>query len=147
MLKAGVVMPMPDIHDKMPKRKFLPRVISSIFSFSTSRISEMKKIFLAGDNSTIAGMLTETLTERERAPTRDKTKRVERPNYCETRVEFMCMNTEVRVKKNSRERKRRVVRSSDERSSFLDSSRKMTYKEMVSKLPSLSVKEKKELNS
>ncbi|KAM7479352.1 hypothetical protein LguiA_027565 [Lonicera macranthoides] len=45
------------------------------------------------------------------------------------------------------EREKEEVSSSDERSSFLDSSRKMTYKEMVSKLPSLSVKEKKELAS
>ncbi|KAM7487313.1 hypothetical protein LguiB_024797 [Lonicera macranthoides] len=75
MLKAGVVIHMPDIRDKMPKRSFLPRVISSILPFSTLRISEMKKIFLAGDNSTMAGMLIETLTECERAPAREETKR------------------------------------------------------------------------
>lgn len=45
------------------------------------------------------------------------------------------------------EREKEEVSSSGERSSFFDSSRKMTYKEMVSKLPSLSVKEKKELAS
>ncbi|KAM7486521.1 hypothetical protein LguiA_002530 [Lonicera macranthoides] len=75
MLKAGNVMPMPDIRDKTPKRSFLPRVISSILPFSTSRISEMKKIFHAGDNSAMTRVLTEALTECERAPERDETKR------------------------------------------------------------------------
>ena len=48
MLKKGKVMPMPDIKDKMPERSFLPRSISSKIPFSTSKISELKKIFRRG---------------------------------------------------------------------------------------------------
>ncbi|KAM7484241.1 hypothetical protein LguiA_000250 [Lonicera macranthoides] len=75
MLKEGNVMPMPDIRDKMPKRSFLPRVILSKLPFSISKLGEMKKIFHASDKSTMTGMLTDTLTECERAPARDETKR------------------------------------------------------------------------
>ncbi|KAF3431280.1 hypothetical protein FNV43_RR26010 [Rhamnella rubrinervis] len=75
MLKKGVVMPMPDIRDRMPKRSFLPRSISSKLPFSSSKISVMKKIFHAGDNSTMEKMILDTLEECERAPSRGETKR------------------------------------------------------------------------
>ncbi|KAI8528300.1 hypothetical protein RHMOL_Rhmol12G0139500 [Rhododendron molle] len=72
MLKAGTIMPMPDIKDKMPKRSFLPRVISSKLPFSTSKIVEMKKIFHARENSS---MLAAAVSECERAPSTGETKR------------------------------------------------------------------------
>lgn len=75
MLKKGVVMPMPDVRDRMPKRSFLPRSISSKLPFSTSKVSEMKKIYHAGDNSTMEKMILNTLAECERAPSRGETKR------------------------------------------------------------------------
>ncbi|GAA0186393.1 hypothetical protein LIER_33681 [Lithospermum erythrorhizon] len=75
MLKSGVVMPMPDIRDKMPKRSFLPRVISSKLPFSTSKIDELKKIFHAADDSTMNSMLVDTMFECERAPSHGETKR------------------------------------------------------------------------
>lgn len=75
MLKKGVVMPMPDIRDRMPKRSFLPRFIASKLPFSTSKIAEMKQIFHAGDNSTMEKMIRDTLDECERAPSRGETKR------------------------------------------------------------------------
>ncbi|XP_052184729.1 polygalacturonase 1 beta-like protein 3 [Diospyros lotus] len=75
MLKTGTVMPMPDIRDKMPRRSFLPRQISAKLPFSTSRLSELKKIFSAGDDSTMASILEEALSECERAPSRGETKR------------------------------------------------------------------------
>ncbi|GMN41623.1 hypothetical protein TIFTF001_010839 [Ficus carica] len=74
-LKKGVVMPMPDIKDKMPKRSFLPRVITSKLPFSTSKVQELKTIFHAADNSSMEKMIVDTLAECERAPSKGETKR------------------------------------------------------------------------
>ncbi|KAF7112258.1 hypothetical protein RHSIM_RhsimUnG0247300 [Rhododendron simsii] len=73
MLKMGTIMPMPEIKDKRPKRSFLPRVISSKLPFS--KISEMKRIFHAGENSSMASMLAKTVSTCERLPIGDETKR------------------------------------------------------------------------
>ncbi|PSS28628.1 Polygalacturonase-1 non-catalytic subunit beta like [Actinidia chinensis var. chinensis] len=75
MLKVGSVMPMPDIRDKMPKRSFLPRVITSKLPFSTSKLLDMKKIFHADDNSSMETIMTEALSDCERVPSRGETKR------------------------------------------------------------------------
>ncbi|XP_057494171.1 polygalacturonase-1 non-catalytic subunit beta-like [Actinidia eriantha] len=75
MLKIGSVMPMPDIRDKMPKRSFLPRVITSKLPFSTSKLLEMKKIFHADDNSSMETIMTEALSDCERVPSHGETKR------------------------------------------------------------------------
>ncbi|XP_057948652.1 polygalacturonase 1 beta-like protein 1 [Malania oleifera] len=75
MLKPGTVMPMPDIRDKMPKRSFLPRSISSKLPFSTSKLADLKQIFHAGDNSSMETMIVDTLSECERAPSAGETKR------------------------------------------------------------------------
>nr|DAD30959.1 TPA_asm: hypothetical protein HUJ06_009810 [Nelumbo nucifera] len=75
MLKEGTVMPMPDIRDKMPPRSFLPRSITSKLPFSSSRISELKQIFHATENSTMESILRNTLEECERAPSRGETKK------------------------------------------------------------------------
>ncbi|XP_059649023.1 polygalacturonase 1 beta-like protein 1 [Cornus florida] len=75
MLKTGTVMPMPDIRDKMPKRSFLPRVISSKLPFSTLRLNEMKQIFHARENSSMEGILADGLSECERVPSPGETKR------------------------------------------------------------------------
>ncbi|CAI9092916.1 OLC1v1028283C1 [Oldenlandia corymbosa var. corymbosa] len=75
MLQTGTVMPMPDIRDKMPKRSFLPRRILSKLPFSTSKIDELKKIFHAADDSSMTRMMTNTLSECERAPSPGETKR------------------------------------------------------------------------
>lgn len=74
-LKKGTLLPMPDIKDKMPKRSFLPRSVSSKLPFATSKLSEMKQIFHAGDNSSTAAMMTDALSECERAPSAGETKR------------------------------------------------------------------------
>nr|GLL49944.1 polygalacturonase-1 non-catalytic subunit beta-like [Ipomoea trifida] len=83
MLKSGTIMPMPDIKDRMPKRSFLPRVIASKLPFSTSKIGALKQMFHAADDSTMAKMLADALSECERAPSRGETKR------CVTSVEDM----------------------------------------------------------
>ncbi|KAL7110299.1 hypothetical protein ACP275_05G016200 [Erythranthe tilingii] len=75
MLKSGIVMPMPDIRDRLPKRSFLPRAIISKLPFSTSKIREMEKIFHAGQDSSMANILTNTLNECERKPSPHETKR------------------------------------------------------------------------
>ena len=75
MLKKGKVLPMPDIKDKMPKRSFLPRSISSKLPFSTSKVSELKKIFHVDDNSTMETMIVKSLNECESAPSPGETKR------------------------------------------------------------------------
>ncbi len=75
MIKKGNMMPMPDIRDKMPKRSFLPRLISSKLPFLTSKISEMKQIFHTDDNSTMESMIVDSLSDYERAPSPGETKR------------------------------------------------------------------------
>ena len=75
MLKKGTVMPMPDIRDKMPERSFLPRSLLSKLPFSTSKISELKKIFKVADNSSMDKMMMDSLADCERAPSPGETKR------------------------------------------------------------------------
>ncbi|XP_030957466.1 polygalacturonase-1 non-catalytic subunit beta-like [Quercus lobata] len=73
--KEGKVMRMPNIKDKMPERSFLPRSISSKLPFSTFKISELKRLFHADDNSTMETMIVEALNECESAPSPGETKR------------------------------------------------------------------------
>lgn len=75
MLKEGIVMPMPDVRDKMPPRSFLPRSILSKIPFTSSKIKQLKEIFHGFDNSTMEGMLNAALGECERAPSVGETKR------------------------------------------------------------------------
>ncbi|PRQ41156.1 putative BURP domain-containing protein [Rosa chinensis] len=75
MIKKGTVMPFPDIKDKMPERSFLPRTISSKLPFATAKVSELKRIFHAEDNSTMEKIITDALQECERAPSKGETKR------------------------------------------------------------------------
>ncbi|XP_050374867.1 polygalacturonase 1 beta-like protein 1 [Argentina anserina] len=75
MLKKGTVMPFPDIKDKMPERSFLPRTISSKLPFATSKVTDLKRIFHAEDNSTMEKIITDALQECERAPSMGETKR------------------------------------------------------------------------
>lgn len=72
MLKEGTVMPMPDIRDQMPKRSFLPRAILSKLPFSSSRISDLKRVFKVVDGSAMDNIMM--LRECERAPTQGETK-------------------------------------------------------------------------
>ncbi|XP_040988593.1 polygalacturonase 1 beta-like protein 3 [Juglans microcarpa x Juglans regia] len=74
-LKQGNVMMMPDIRDRMPRRSFLPPGILSKLPFSTSRLSELKEIFHARENSTMESVLSNALAECEKAPSRGETKR------------------------------------------------------------------------
>ncbi|KAL0004212.1 hypothetical protein SO802_011773 [Lithocarpus litseifolius] len=66
--KEGMVIQMPNIKDKMPERSFLPRSISSKLPFSTFKISELKRLFHADDNSTMETMIVEALNQCESAP-------------------------------------------------------------------------------
>lgn len=75
MLKEGIIMPMPDVKDKMPPRSFLPRSILSKIPFESSKITELREIFHAFDNSTMEGMLNAALRECERVPSMGETKK------------------------------------------------------------------------
>ncbi|KAK7845234.1 polygalacturonase non-catalytic subunit arogp2 [Quercus suber] len=75
MLKKGKVIPMPDINDKLPEMSFLPRSISSKQPFSPLKVSVLKHIFHAGDNSTMETMIVKSLIECKRAPNPGETKR------------------------------------------------------------------------
>ncbi|KAE9614440.1 hypothetical protein Lal_00012165 [Lupinus albus] len=75
MLKQGIVMPMPDISDKSPKRSFLPRPILSKIPFTSSKISELKEIFKVSDNSSMEKMIMDSLGDCERAPSMGETKK------------------------------------------------------------------------
>ncbi|GAB2214248.1 hypothetical protein Droror1_Dr00018589 [Drosera rotundifolia] len=74
-LQSGVVMPMPDIKDKMPVRSFLPRSIVSKIPFTSSKEAEIKQIFHGFDNSSMESMIHSALAECERAPSRGEKKR------------------------------------------------------------------------
>lgn len=74
MLKQGNLMVMPDIVDKMPKRSFLPRGILSKLPFSTSKLSEIREIFGASENSSMEQVLINALNECEKPPSKGETK-------------------------------------------------------------------------
>ncbi|XP_059656102.1 polygalacturonase 1 beta-like protein 3 [Cornus florida] len=111
MLKSGTVMPMPDIRDKMPVRSFLPRVISSKLPFSTSKLTELKQIFHAGDNSSMESILADGLSECERAPSPGETKRC--VGSVEDMIDFatsvLGRNVEVRTTQNTNGSTRNVM--------------------------------------
>ncbi|XP_049360064.1 polygalacturonase non-catalytic subunit AroGP3 isoform X1 [Solanum verrucosum] len=111
MLKSGTIMPMPDIKDKMPKRSFLPRVIASKLPFSTSKIDELKKIFHAGDDSQVAKMIGDALSECERAPSAGETKRC--ANSAEDMIDFatsvLGRNVVVRTTENTKGSKGNIM--------------------------------------
>ncbi|XP_049404090.1 polygalacturonase non-catalytic subunit AroGP2 [Solanum stenotomum] len=86
MLKSGIIMPMPDIKDKMPKRSFLPRVIASKLPFSYSKIDELKKIFHAANDSQVAKMIGNALSECEREPSTGEMKQC--VNSAEDMIDF-----------------------------------------------------------
>ncbi|KAI3820769.1 hypothetical protein L1987_08317 [Smallanthus sonchifolius] len=75
MLKKGTVMMMPDIVDKMPRRSFLPRAITSKLPFASSKLSDVKEVFQARDSLILERVLSNTLLECERAPSPGETKR------------------------------------------------------------------------
>lgn len=75
MLKDGTVMKMPDIKDKMPKRSFLPRVISSKLPLSTSKLAALRETFEAKENSTLERVMMNALGECERPSSPSETKR------------------------------------------------------------------------
>ncbi|KAH7667082.1 BURP domain-containing protein [Dioscorea alata] len=79
-LKEGIVMPMPDIRDKMLERSFLPRDISGKLPFNAI---ELGKIFNAPAGTGLGRAIADTISECERAPSRGETKR------CATSAEDM----------------------------------------------------------
>lgn len=111
MLKEGTVMPMPDIRDKMPERSFLPRSILSKLPFSSSKISEMKKIFKVSDDSAMEKIMKDSLGECERAPSAGETKRC--VGSVEDMVDFatsvLGRNVEVRTTQNVNGSKKNVM--------------------------------------
>ncbi|KAK1551669.1 hypothetical protein Q3G72_002503 [Acer saccharum] len=73
--EKGTVMPMPDITNKMPETTFLPRTTVNEIPFSSSKLSEMKKLFNASDNSAMERIIKEALKDCERKPNKGETKR------------------------------------------------------------------------
>ncbi|KAK0574711.1 hypothetical protein LWI29_027815 [Acer saccharum] len=73
--EKGAVMPMPDITNKMPETTFLPRTTVNEIPFSSSKLSEMKKLFNASDNSAMERIIKEALKDCERKPNKGETKR------------------------------------------------------------------------
>ncbi|KAA3482973.1 putative polygalacturonase non-catalytic subunit [Gossypium australe] len=110
LLKQGTVMPMPDIKDKMPVRSFLPRTIVSKLPFSSSKIGELKRIFHAGDNSTLETVMLDALKECERAPSPGESKRC--VGSAEDMIDFatsvLGRNVEVRTTENVKGSKQNI---------------------------------------
>lgn len=111
MLKRGMVIPMPDIKDKMPARSFLPRTILSKIPFSSSEIDQLKWIFHAGDNSTLGTIMLDALKECERLPSPGETKRC--VGSAEDMVDFatsvLGRNVEVRTTQNVNGSKKNIM--------------------------------------
>ncbi|MBA0706173.1 hypothetical protein Golax_018299 [Gossypium laxum] len=111
MLKRGMVIPMPDIKDKMPARSFLPRTILSKIPFSSSEIDQLKRIFHAGDNSTLGTIMLDALKECERPPSPGETKRC--VGSAEDMVDFatsvLGRNVEVRTTQNVNGSKKNIM--------------------------------------
>lgn len=79
-LKKGTVMPMPDIHDRMPPRSFLPRSIAGKIPLSVTAVTE---IFKFSTGTAMAKAVASTVADCERPPSRGETKR------CATSAEDM----------------------------------------------------------
>ncbi|GAB2214242.1 hypothetical protein Droror1_Dr00018583 [Drosera rotundifolia] len=75
MLKSGTIMLMPDIRDNIPQRSFHPRSIMSKLPFSSSKIQELKHIFLTSDKSRIEEYMYATLLLCGQKPNVGETKR------------------------------------------------------------------------
>ncbi|KAK3223320.1 hypothetical protein Dsin_010345 [Dipteronia sinensis] len=75
MLKSGTVMPMPDIKDKYPKTKFLNKNLVPKIPFSSSKFSDMKKMFHACDNSALERIINDAVKDCERKPNQGEIKR------------------------------------------------------------------------
>ncbi|XP_006476763.3 polygalacturonase 1 beta-like protein 3 [Citrus sinensis] len=114
MLKQGNVMVMPDIRDKMPRRSFLPRSISSKLPFATSQLTQLKEIFRVRDNSSMERVILNALAECERAPSPGETKRC--VGSVEDMIDFatsvLGRNVVARTTQNANGSKRRVTISS-----------------------------------
>ncbi|GAY38886.1 hypothetical protein CUMW_040140 [Citrus unshiu] len=114
MLKQGNVMVMPDIRDKMPRRSFLPRSISSKLPFATSQLTQLKEIFRVRDNSSMERVILNALAECERAPSPGETKRC--VGSVEDMIDFatsvLGRNVVARTTQNVNGSKRRVTISS-----------------------------------
>ncbi|GAB2289540.1 Polygalacturonase 1 beta-like protein 3 [Dionaea muscipula] len=72
MLKQGTVIKMPDIKDKMPRRSFLPRSISSKLPLNDH--DQLKGLFHVHGNSTLGHVIDNALSECERPPSPGETK-------------------------------------------------------------------------
>uniref|UniRef100_A0A0D9XCK6 BURP domain-containing protein n=1 Tax=Leersia perrieri TaxID=77586 RepID=A0A0D9XCK6_9ORYZ len=79
-LVAGNRMPMPDIADKTPARAFLPRDIAAKIPFDAAAVSEL---FGAAEGTAMRRVVTSTVAECARPPSRGETKR------CATSAEDM----------------------------------------------------------
>ncbi|KAJ0985829.1 hypothetical protein J5N97_004185 [Dioscorea zingiberensis] len=82
-LRTGVVLPMPDIRDKMPERSFLPRGIAGKLPFNAT---ELTRIFAAPADTALGRAVTDTIAECQRAPSRGETKRC--PTSAEDMIDF-----------------------------------------------------------
>ncbi|KAJ9163735.1 hypothetical protein P3X46_023369 [Hevea brasiliensis] len=111
MLKKGNVMVMPDIRDSMPARSFLPRSIVSKLPFSSPRLSELKEIFHAPENSTMERVLVNALAECERAPSKGETKRCvgSAEDMIDFAVSVLGRNVVVRTTENVNGSKKNVI--------------------------------------
>ncbi|GAA0175151.1 hypothetical protein Leryth_005688 [Lithospermum erythrorhizon] len=111
MLREGTTMKMPDIQDKMPKRSFLPRSISSKLPFSSGDLNEMKRLFNTGDNSTLERLMMNTLVECERPPSIGETKKcvASAEDIIDFAVTVLGHNVVVRTTVNVKGSKRNVM--------------------------------------
>ncbi|XP_057810976.1 polygalacturonase-1 non-catalytic subunit beta-like [Salvia miltiorrhiza] len=104
MLRSGGVMPMPDIRDQFPRRSFLPRAVVSKLPFSTHAVGRLENIFHAGNGSSMASILVNSLSECERAPSSGETKRCvgSIEDMIDFSVSVLGRNVTVRTTENTR---------------------------------------------
>ncbi|PKU76880.1 BURP domain-containing protein 12-like [Dendrobium catenatum] len=107
-LKKGTVMPMPDIHDRMQPRSFLPRSIAGKIPLSVTAVTEIFKI---PPGTAMAKAVASTVADCERLPSRGETKRcaTSAEDMIDFAVSTLGSNVEVRSSTNTKGSKGNIL--------------------------------------
>eukprot|EP01018_Ginkgo_biloba_P039413 Gb_41422 [translate_table: standard] len=83
LLVQGSNLPLPNLRDPMPRRAFLPRSLADALPFNSTELPQLMRTFRIPENSSMEGLMANTLKECERAPVKGEMKR------CVTSIEAM----------------------------------------------------------
>eukprot|EP01018_Ginkgo_biloba_P039414 Gb_18274 [translate_table: standard] len=83
LLVQGSNLPLPNLRDPMLRRAFLPRSLADALPFNSTELPQLMRTFRIPENSSMEGLIANTLKECERAPVKGEMKR------CVTSIEAM----------------------------------------------------------